>query len=137
MEYDIMIPPIEVNDFSNLKKKDAQIIFGWFISEIPERLDYLLQLYKVGGGKEVLDYTPESLKPLCKWFLCQIDAVHKTPDEVKKIYGSSDNLFLKDFKEHEKFEVLEISICTDIAIYLGEVFVPANRYKCNCFKSWR
>jgi hypothetical protein len=123
MEYDILVPPIEVDDFSKLKKKEAQIIFNWFFSEIPERLEYLHQLYKAGGGKGDLDYTPDSLISLWEWFLRQIDGLSKHPDEVKQLYGSSDNLFLKDFAGHEKLETLVMSICTDIAIYVGEVFV--------------
>jgi len=118
-----MVPPIEVEDFSELKKKEAQLIFDWFVSEIPERLEYLHQLYKVGGGKRELDYTPDSLDSLWEWFLRQIDSLSKHPNEIKDIYGSSDDLFLKDFADHEQLETLIISICTDIGIYFGEVFV--------------
>ena len=118
-----MVPPIEVEDFSELKKKEAQLIFDWFVSEIPERLEYLHQLYKVGEGKRELDYTPDSLDSLWEWFLRQIDSLSKHPNEIKDIYGSSDDLFLKDFADHEQLETLIISICTDIGIYFGEVFV--------------
>jgi hypothetical protein len=73
MEYEIMVPPIEIVDFFTLKKKEVQIIFDWFFSEIPTRLEYLHQLYKAGGGKGDLDYTHDSLISLWEWFLRQID----------------------------------------------------------------
>jgi hypothetical protein len=53
MEYEIMVPPIEIVDFFTLKKKEVQIIFDWFFSEIPTRLEYLHQLYKAGEEKEI------------------------------------------------------------------------------------
>ena len=50
MEYDLINPPFELIAFSDMKKKDAEKHFNWFISQINIRIDTLTKAYSLYGS---------------------------------------------------------------------------------------
>lgn len=124
-----MEPPIEFEDFSELKKKDAKIIFDWFTSNIQERVNLLKMLYEYDGhDKAALDYSVESLDKIWAWFVSLINlyTYHILKRDVPKERLPNEGSFIYDFINDSKLCVLLTAISTDIGIYLGETFIKNN-----------
>ena len=68
MIYEGVDPPLK-KQFHLLNKKEAQRYFDWFINIIPERIAMLRRACIEDGVGDILDYTPESLVPLWRWYL--------------------------------------------------------------------
>lgn len=86
MNYLMMVPPFEMKPFEEMNKEEAKQHFNWFISEIPNRINYLKSFYEyTGGGKqEQLDFSVESLRLLWSWFLPFIKTEKLTEEKIKK-----------------------------------------------------
>lgn len=103
--------------------KQAGENFEWFISKIPERTEYLAnhcaQDLNISGIE--LNFSPELLKILWRWFL-HTARIEKTPkDEVAEMEKRFGHLG-ESFINREQFTVATRYILRDIGIYLGEVF---------------
>lgn len=126
MEYPLMETPFEVKPFDEMTKKEAQQHFEWYIGQIEDRIRLLRSAYEVTGrgSFEDLDFSPESLKPLWKWFLERVEFVDKSP---KKIREEQDRMpaWLRDTVRVSKKEPSRdtLILAMDIAIYFGEIFV--------------
>jgi hypothetical protein len=126
MEYQLIIPPFEIKPFEDMDKNEAQIYFNWYISEIPKRLEVLKGYFEFSGGgsKELLDFTPESLKFLWKWYIPLLKMEKKTKEELK-LELQQNPKWLKSEVLKGKFKISTQSkaIADDISIYFAEVVI--------------
>ncbi len=127
MNYELMAPPFEIKEFYEMNKKEAKEHFEWYISEIPHRIEILKNIYEeLGGKKENLDYSINSLEDLWKWYLKNVQIIDKSEKEILE-----EKEALPEWLKNEKIMLKKISIpwlaiAMDISIYLGEVFVRNN-----------
>ena len=85
-DYELCLPPYGY-DFYNMTVKQARAQYEWFISVIPERVNYLKKrcAEDLKIKPDLLDYSADSLKLLWEWFI-GIARVEKTPpDELAKM----------------------------------------------------
>ena len=124
VEYDLLVPPYG-QDYYLMTPKQVKDNFEWFISKIPERVDYLINrcAKDLKVSVDEFDYSPESLKLIWRWFLktAKIEKVPKDQlDEMVKQWGHLG----KESKmiNYEQLTVATQFITRDIGMYLGEVF---------------
>ena len=67
MVYEEMVIPFEVVPFEEMKKKQVEQYFQWYMDTLVERLCRLQNYITKTGGTVVLDKTPESLISLWEW----------------------------------------------------------------------
>lgn len=126
MEYQLMIPPFPIGAFEEMNKKEAQIHFDWYIKEIPNRIELLKEYYEFSGGgkKELLDFTPESLKNLWEWFIPRIRLERRSREEIESDLAKFPKLLKKDIMNNKyKISTESLAIAMDIAIYFAEVII--------------
>lgn len=126
IKYDLMVPPFGL-DFQNMTPKQAKENFDWYMSKLPERMEYLRNrcAKDLKIPVSMLDYSPESLIVIWRWFL-RTARLEKTPKaeldkmiEAAKVFGDS-------YINREQFSVATQFIMRDIAMYIGQVFVTNN-----------
>jgi hypothetical protein len=126
MDYQPMIPPFEEKPFKDMDKTEAQTYFDWYISVIPERLEMLREYYEVSGGgsQELLNFNPESLTPLWKWYIPLMKMEKKSKDELRLEFQQYPK-WLKSEVLKGKFKISTASkaIADDISIYFAEVVI--------------
>lgn len=130
MEYPLMHPPFEIKSFEEMKKKEAQQHFEWYISEIPSRIQLLKRAYHftTNRSEEELDLSSESLIRLWEWFLHDIvEVVDRTEEEIQKdLYETPRWLHADVRKVNKKLYVTSLSVSMDIGIYLAETLRKNN-----------
>lgn len=120
LKYDILIPPLN-KPVHQLSETEAQAFFDWYMEQLDERTAYLRQYTGLA-----LDYSPESLVPLWKWFLRRAE-IENTPaerlNELKKEKAGHPlaDTVLKDSARQLSLETEYI--IRDIGMYWGQVFV--------------
>jgi hypothetical protein len=122
IEYKLLVSPFGLNH-SSLTPKQAREHFEWFISKIPERVEYLTNRCAKDLNITVgeLNLSPCSLTLIWKWFLMTA-RTEKTPEnaiiEMENNFGHLGESFIN----REQFTVATQFILRDIGMYLGEVF---------------
>lgn len=61
MQYNGMTPPFKLISFEDMKKKQAEQYFVWYIDTIEQRIQNLEKYINLTGTRMVLDKTPNSL----------------------------------------------------------------------------
>ncbi|WP_033541800.1 hypothetical protein [Planococcus sp. CAU13] len=125
MNYFAMDPPFEIKEFREMRKREAQQYFDWFISQIPHRLNQLETLYtwSTESGAHPLDFSRESLAALWEWFIPLVESESKSPEQIKKELANLPEWRHKVYLEQSpEFTLATHSFITDICIYFGEVF---------------
>ncbi|UDB50579.1 hypothetical protein [Bacillus safensis] len=74
-----MEPPIIMESFETLSKKEAEILFDWFVNQIPLRIEVLKN---VTNGEVDFNFTPESLINIYGWFLSQVEIYELSEEEI-------------------------------------------------------
>ena len=122
VKYDLLVPPLGF-DFYSMTPRQARENFEWFLSKIPERIEYLTNrcAKDLNISVKEIKLSPYSLKTIWKWFL-QTALVEETPAkevaEMEKKFGHLGESFIN----REQFSVATRYIIRDIGMYLGEVF---------------
>lgn len=75
-------PPFEIEPFEEMKKREAKKYFSWFMTQIDVCIDELNQMIR--DENFVLDFTPNSLGPLWKWFLDNMIIVPRNKEEYEE-----------------------------------------------------
>ena len=122
IKYDLLIPPIGLN-FQKMTPKQAKENFDWFISKIPERMNYFRNrcAKDLNILPEELNYSPESLVVIWRWFL-KTAKMEKTPkDELEKMKEGA-KIFGESFINREQFTVATKFVIRDIGMYVGQVY---------------
>lgn len=122
IRYDILVPPLGL-DFYNMTPKQAKENYEWFISKIPERMEYLRKRCAddLNISIEKLDFSPESLILVWRWFL-KTARIEKTPKEALERMKEGAKLFGESFINREQFTVVTQFIMRDIGMYLGQAY---------------
>lgn len=124
MDYLLMQPPFEVKSFKEMSKKEAEIHFDWYVNEIPSRLELLEKTYRelINEVEIVLDYSPESLIKLWRWYINNAKIEEKS-DEQKKLEMDQYPEWVRINLSSQKISIDWMAIAMDIAIYFSEVFI--------------
>ena len=129
VEYDLLVPPYG-QDYYSMTPKQVRENFEWFISKIPERIDYLINRcakdLKISVNE--FDFSPDSLKLIWRWFLkvALTEKVSKNQlDEMEKHWGHLGEA--SHMISYEQLTVATQFIVRDIGMYLGEVFTKEYR----------
>ncbi len=129
IDYEYMLCPFEFKDFEEMKKKEAEEYFNWYVSEVDNRINYLNEYIKKDTNNNVsfLDYTPESLIPLWNWFQTKITFVEESKEEIeRKAKEFPKELQYIAYENTKKPSVQTLGITTDVANYFAEVFRKNN-----------
>lgn len=122
MEYTMMIPPFEIEEFSSLNKQKVKQYFEWFCNQIPFRLSLLNQAFVLDNGTN-LDYSKKSLIYLWRWFMTDVFEI--TKKEKKEIQAEKKNFptWMHEDIEKDKWKPTteSLTIAMDIGIYVSEV----------------
>lgn len=110
-----------------LTKAEVEICFEWFLSIIPERIDYLEKKSKIS-----LNYAPESLTTVWDWFLSKAKTEKTTLDLLKyreKQMTDIPKVIRDDILAGQatQLSVKSKAILRDVCIYLGEVCIKNGR----------
>jgi hypothetical protein len=114
-----MEPPVAIDDYSKLSKKLAETHFNWFISQVPSRIDQLKEFTRIG-----LDFNPDSLIELWKWFINHVEINEKSDEEIERELAGTE--WLRNFVSTRKVSLLYQAVALDIAIYFGELIKKNN-----------
>lgn len=132
IKYDNIISPVG-DDFENMSPSQAKEYFQWFSSNIDDRIAYLNTMCAKSMRKSSsrLDYSPNSLVLLWKWFL-KTARLEPTPREELEEMENGAKVFGESFINYEHFTPTSKMVMQDIAIYLGECYVKNydNLYWC-------
>ncbi|QWU15557.1 hypothetical protein SAMN04487895_11299 [Paenibacillus sophorae] len=115
-----MMPPFNVN-FEEMKRKEAQNHFDWFISQVPERMNILNKYSNVD-----LDFSPKSLVELWEYFIPLIQLVDLSPlqeEEISKNVPDGLRKVLLNKMNRNGLTTETSAISLDIATYFGEYFL--------------
>jgi hypothetical protein len=123
IEYDLLVPPLGL-DFQRMTQKQAEENFDWFISKIPERMAYFRSRCAddLDILPEDLNYSPESLFPVWRWFL-KTARMEKTPEEELEKMKEAVRIFGESFINREQFTVATKFIIRDIGMYVGQTYI--------------
>ena len=127
MQYNGMTPPFELISFEDMKKKQAEQYFVWYIDTIEQRIQNLEKYINLTGTSMVLDKTPNSLIELWDWFSNHIEVC--TKDEQELMLESAmrpDWIKAHIMSDRRKLSLNTIMIAVDISAYFGEVFIKNN-----------
>ena len=114
MNYEILKPPFEIKDFSEMGKRDARKYFDWYISQIPIHMTSLEKRLIEDGVIGKLVYSEDLLVPIWAWYEKKISYRPLSEDEMAKKPLLMPNKVITE----ETIMYLQ-----EIAMFLGEVFV--------------
>lgn len=123
VNYNLLVPPLGLN-FSKMTPKQARDNYDWFISKIPERMDYFRKKCTSDLNISInsLDYSFDSLVLVWKWFI-KIARMEKTPKEELEKMREGAMIFGDSFLNYTQFTVATEYILRDIGMYIGQTFV--------------
>lgn len=127
MSYKEMIIPFKTVPFEEMKKKQAEQYYRWYMDTLDERVCRLQKHIMETGNTLVLDKTPESLIGLWEWFEPRIELCQKTDLELEdEAKGFSERMRYHVMENSKKLSVETVTIAWDIAAYFGEVVIVNN-----------
>lgn len=128
MEYELMLPPFEHNEFVNMKKKEAQQYFEWYVSQIEHRINVLEKFIELDGLENVLDYSIESLIPLWEWYEKKIQIVLKDDEEYRNDI-SKHPVWMQSEISKTKVSLETLKYGLDISMYFAELIIKNSNGK--------
>ena len=127
MQYNGMTPPFELISFEDMKKKQAEQYFVWYIDTIEQRIQNLEKYINLTGTHMVLDKMPNSLIELWDWFSNHIEVCTKDEQELMLELAMRPNWIKAHImSDRRKLSLNTIMIAVDISAYFGEVFIKNN-----------
>lgn len=122
LKYDPVILPLDYNkSFLDLTGKEIHAYYNWFLSVKGERLDHVCT-FLFQRPKDCLK--EENLKVIEIFLLNSVSTLSKPISQLKE-EASKIPMYLKPYAEPDKyvFDKRTISICYDLAIFLGELII--------------
>ena len=127
MNYPLMETPFPLAPFEEMKKKQAEQYFQWFIQDRENRIAVLQNHIKETGGNIQLDKSVQSLLPLWEWFEDQMEWEEVGREELNRRLSNGPEwmhpYILEDTMEPT---LLTKAIVVDIANYCGDTFIQHN-----------
>jgi hypothetical protein len=126
-----MYPLVKIPEFANkdiytFSKEESREYFKWFSSIKSARIQILERDVQSMFPNWKADYTKESLDKLYEWFEKRVDYREMTYDEkieIEKQIGNTPLLVGMVEIPETTFTDETVTICFDIGIYFGEIFV--------------
>jgi len=114
------------DEYRNMSPKEAKEYFDWFKANIPNEIEKLNKVSKIDKSV-VLDYSPESLIALEKWFLPLRVYVKLSKKQILEDYANAPDFILQEMliKRYAP-SVRTVDLAVMVAVYFGEVFVRNN-----------
>jgi len=104
--------------------KKADEYFMWFSTQISGEIEILDAMIR---REVILDFSPESLKPLENWFIPLRKYEKKSKQEIMASYANAPSFILEEMLEKRYAPTSEtVELAARIALYFGEVFVKNN-----------
>lgn len=127
MSYQEMIPPFELVPFEEMKKKQVEQYFNWFLDTKEERIQNLQNFIQEERKDIELDKSPESLIYLWDWFQDHIEWEEKTQQEIEEELQTRPEWMKCHILENTvRISVSTLILAVDISVYLGETIVQNN-----------
>ena len=107
-----------------MTSKQSKENFEWFMSKIPERMNYFRNrcAEDLCISVECLDYSSSSLNSVWKWFI-KTARIEKTPERDLAQMKDAAKVLGPSYVNREQFSVATQFILRDIGIYLGQTYV--------------
>lgn len=117
-QYSILIPPIS-KPFTQFTVEDAKVFFDWYLSAIPERIDYLAEHTNIE-----LNFSTHSLEELWKWFIQEAKVVQTSSSGTEYLLTHRHTRFSDSISSSMRQQLsLETEyVIRDIAMYIGKMF---------------
>lgn len=128
MEYEMMIPPFKHGEFIDMKKKEVQQYFDWYISQVGHRIDILSKQIEKEGLENVIDYSVDSLIPLWEWYEKKIEFVQKDVKEYEKEINQHPAWMQSEILT-TKVSCETLKYALDISIYFAEIIIRNSKGK--------
>ena len=100
--YPIMEPPFLSFPIEEMKKKQVEQHFNWYMAQIEGRIKQLNEFINLENKELVLDKTPESLIDLWEWYENHIEYENKTEEEINKSCEGQPEWFQEILKQDTK-----------------------------------
>ena len=127
MEYIYNEFPEEYERIKELKKKDVQRMFDWYVSQSETRIDILKQYVNQDSQVPIdFDYTPESLIPLWTWFEPKIRKQRRKYRDILRERKEQPK-WMREYIPREEFTLKTLNLIWDIAYYFAEVMLRNNK----------
>ena len=122
--YPIMEPPFLSFPIEEMKKKQVEQHFNWYMTQIEGRIKQLNEFINLEKKDVVLDKTPESLIDLWEWFQEHIEYEDKTEEEINKSCEGQPEWFQEILRQDtKKMTLLTMALAEDIAIDFSETMI--------------
>ena len=122
--YPIMEPPFLSFPIEDMKKKQVEQHFNWYMTQIEGRIKQLNEFINLEKKDVVLDKTPESLIDLWEWFQEHIEYEDKTEEEINKSCEGQPEWFQEILRQDtKKMTLLTMALAEDIDIYFSETMI--------------
>ncbi len=123
VRYDILVSPYGY-DYYNMTVKQAADNFAWFLSVIPQRMNYFRTrcASDLNISLNNLDYSAESMIIIWKWFLSTAQ-MEKTPREILEKMKERASVFGNSYINEEQFTVASQFMMKDIGMYIGQSYI--------------
>ena len=123
VQYDLLVPPFN-EDVTTMTGKQAKEYYDWFLQHIPERVDYFTKRCEddLDLPAHSINYDPESLVPIWKWFLSTA-RLEKMPEEELIKMREGAKIFGDSYITKKRLTVATHFIIRDIGIFLGEMWI--------------
>lgn len=134
VRYDLLIPPH--GSYMQMTPQQAKENFEFFMEHLPERVEYLRNrcAHDLKISVDKLDYSPESLILIWKWFL-KTARTEKTPKEQLEKMKEGAKIFGESYINREQLTVTTHFIVRDIAMYVGQCYILNYPNLCWSYKS--
>jgi len=118
----MITPPFKFDSFETLTKKEAQTLFDWYISCIPERVALLEECFNdVWRCCVKFDYNLSSLDPLWECYEKHIEIERKSEKQIRaENKGFPEHVINELLKDNRDLSKGTYIIALDIAMYYGE-----------------
>ena len=123
VQYDLLVPPFN-EDVTTMTGKQAKEYYDWFLQHIPERVDYFTKRCEddLDLPAHSINYDPESLVPIWKWFLSTA-RLEKMPEEELIKMREGAKIFGDSYITKKRLTVTTHFIIRDIGMFLGEMWI--------------
>ncbi len=124
MNYPIMETPFILLPFEEMKKKQVEQYFQWYMTEKANRIRQLSEFINQETNKVLLDNSAESLIDLWEWFESHIEYQEKTERELHDELSGKPLWIQEILKNNTKrLTLLTMALAEDIAIYFSETMI--------------
>ncbi len=127
MKYPLMKTPFVSVPFTDMKKKQAEQYFIWYMLEKEKRIKQLEQYVNQDSQRVILDKSPESLITLWEWFEDKIEWEKRSEEEMQEeLLGNPELIRNILWKNTKRLTVLTMALVEDIAIYFSDTMIFNN-----------